>query len=127
MIPSPSTEVDNEADNEVEADDEAESDVEAKAEDEFDDEADILAEAEAMADILAEVEAESDGSSGYVMMDLEDDRLHGYATPILLGPNLFLRVSLYGSLVCPVWPNRKACGWSEADARAHVLARAHAP
>ena len=79
-----------------------------------------------MADILAEAEAESNGSLSYVMMDSKDDRLHGYATPILLGLNLFLRVSPYGGLVCPVCPNRKAHGWSEADARAHVLVRAHA-
>jgi hypothetical protein len=90
-------------------------------------EADILAEAEAVADILAMADAESDGSLGYIMMDLEDDCLHGYTTPILPGPNLFLRVSSYGSLVCPACPNRKAHGWIKADARAHVLARAHAP
>ena len=79
-----------------------------------------------MADILADTEFESDGSLGYVTMDLEDDRLHGYAMPVLPGPNLFLHVSPYDSLVCPVCPNHKACGWSEADARAHGLARAHA-
>ena len=88
-------------------------------------EADILAKAEAMANILAE--AESDGSPGYVTMDSEDDCLHSYAMPILPGPNLFLHVSPYGGLVCPVCPNCKARGWSEVDARVHVLARAHAP
>ena len=100
---------------------EAEIDDEAKAE--ADDETDILAKA--MADIL--VEAVSNGSLGYVTMDLEDDRLHGYSMPVLLGPNLFLRISPYGDLVCPICPNCKAHGWSEADARVHVLARAHAP
>ena len=86
-----------------------------------------MAEAKAVADILADAEFESDGSPSYVTMDSEVDRLHGYATPILLGPNLFLCMSLYGCLVCRVCPNYKAHGWSEADARAHVLARAHAP
>ena len=80
-----------------------------------------------MANILAEAEFEPVGSPGYVMTDLEDDRLHGYATPILPGPNLFLHISPYGSLVCHVFPNHKAHGWSKADTRAHVLARAHAP
>ena len=80
-----------------------------------------------MADILADVEFESDGSLGYVMTNSEDDHLHGYATPVLLVPNLFLRVSPYGGLVCPVCPNCKAHGWIEADARVHVLVRAHAP
>ena len=80
-----------------------------------------------VADILAEAEFESDGSPGYVTTDSEDDRLHGYATHVLLGPNLFLHVSPYGGLVCPVCPNRKACGWIKANARAQVLARAHAP
>jgi len=94
---------------------------------EANDEANNLAEAEAMADILAEAEAESDGSPGYVTMDSEDDRLHGYTTHVLSDLNLFLHVSTYGGLVCPVCPNHKACGWSEANARAHVLARAHAP
>jgi hypothetical protein len=105
--PSPST------DTKAEANDEAE----AMADDEADNGANILANAE----------AESDGSLGYIMTDSEDDHLHGYATPILLGPNLFLRVSPFAGLVCPVCPNRKACGWIEADARAHMLARAHAP
>jgi hypothetical protein len=85
------------------------------------DEANILAEA----NILDE--AESNGSPGYIMMDSEDDHLHGYATPVLLGPNLFLRISPYGGLVCPICPNHRAHGWSKADARAHVLPRAHAP
>jgi hypothetical protein len=40
---------------------------------------------------------------------------------------MFLHVSQYGDLVCPICPNHKAHGWIEADARAHVLARAHAP
>ena len=80
-----------------------------------------------MADVLADAEFESDGSLGYVMMDSKDDHLHGYITPVLLGLNLFLRVSPYGGLVCPVCPNRKAHGWIEADARVYVLARAHAP
>ena len=101
----------------VEADDEV--DDEAKAE------ADILAKA--MADILANAEVESDGFPGYVTMDSENDCLHSYATPILPGPNLFLHVSQYGSLVCLVCPNRKAHGWIKANARAHMLARAHAP
>ena len=90
-------------------------------------EVNILAKAEAMANILAEADAESDDSLGYVMMDLEDDHLHGYTMPVLLGSNLFLRVNPYDGLVCPICPNRKVCGWSEADARAHVLARAHGP
>ena len=76
-----------------------------------------------MADILADAEVESDGSSSYIMMDLEDDRLHGYAMPVLLGPNLFLRVILYGGLVCPVCPNRLPYGWNEDDTMAHVLAK----
>ena len=76
---------------------------------------------------LANVEFASDGSLGYVTTGLEDDCLHSYATPILLGPNMFLHVSPYGGLVCSVYPNRKARGWIEANARAHVLARAHAP
>ena len=59
-------------------------------------------------------------------MDSEDDRLHSYAMPILLGPNLFLRVSPYGGLVCHVYPNHKAHGRIEADAMVHGLARAHA-
>ena len=80
-----------------------------------------------MANILADAEFESDGSLGYIMMESEDDHLHGYATPVLPGPNLFLRVSPYGGLVCPICSNHKAHGWIEADARAHVLARAHAP
>jgi hypothetical protein len=67
---------------------EANDEVEAEA----NDEADIMA----MADILAEAEFESDGSPGYVTMDSEDDHLHSYAVPILLGSNLFLRVSPYG-------------------------------
>ena len=91
------------------------------------DEADILAEAKAVADILADVEFEFNGSPGYDMMGLEDDLLHGYATPVLPGPNMFLRISPYGILVCLICPNLKACGWIEADAKAHVLARAHAP
>jgi len=74
-----------------------------------------------MANILANAEFESDGSPGYVTTDSEDDHLHDYATPILLGPNLFLRISPYGGLVCPICPNRKARGWIEAKARAHVL------
>ena len=86
-----------------------------------------MAKAEAMANILADAEFESDGSPGYVTMDSKDDRLHGYAMPILLSLNLFLRIGPYGCLVCPVCPNRKARGWIKADARAHVLARAHAP
>ena len=49
---------------------------------EADDEANILAKDEAMANILADAEFESDGSLGYITMDLEDDRQHGYATPI---------------------------------------------
>ena len=92
---------------------------------EANDEADILGEADTMANILAK--AKSDGSLGYVTMDLEDDHLHGYATPVLLGQNIFLRISPYGSLVCFICPNCKARGWIKADARAHVLARAHAP
>jgi len=94
---------------------------------EADDEADILAEDEAMADILVEAEFESDGYLDYVTTDTKADRLHGYATFVLLGPNLFLHVSPYGGLVCPICPNHKAYGWIEADARAHVLVRAHAP
>ena len=86
-----------------------------------------MAEAKAVADILADAEFESDGSPSYVTMDSEVDRLHGYATPILLGPKLFLRISPYGSLVCPICPNYKAHDWIKADAREHVLARAHAP
>ena len=86
-----------------------------------------MVEAEAVADILANAELESDGSPGYVMMDSEDDRLHGYAMPILSVLNMFLQISLYGGLVCPICTNRKAHGWSKADTRAHVLARAHAP
>ena len=80
-----------------------------------------------MANILADAEFESDGSLGYVMMDSEDDHLHGYTTPVLLGQNLFLCIGPYGSLVCFICPNRKARGWLEADARAHVLVRTHAP
>ena len=76
---------------------------------------------------MADAEVQSDGFLGYVMMDLEDDHLHGYTMPVLLGPNLFFHASPYGGLVCPVCPNREACGWYEANARAHVLARAHAP
>ena len=105
--PSPSTE--EEADNEAETDDEV----------------DILAEA--VADIMAEAEAKSNGSPGYIMTDLKDDRLHSYAMPVLLGLNLFLCISLYDGLVCPVYTNLKAHGWIEADTRAHVLVRAHAP
>jgi hypothetical protein len=60
-------------------------------------------------------------------MDSDDDRLHGYQTPFTPGPNLFMRVSLYGSLVCPVCPNRMAHGWLEVDARAYMLAKAHVP
>jgi hypothetical protein len=86
-----------------------------------------MAEAKAVADILAEAEFEPDGFSGYITMDSKDNRLHGYAMPILLGLNLFLHVIPYGGLVCPVCPNHKAHGWIEADARAHVLERAHAP
>ena len=86
-----------------------------------------MAKAEAMANILAEADAESDDSLGYVMMDLEDDRLHGYTMPVLLGSNLFLRVNPYDGLVCPICPNHKARGWSEDDARVIVLVRAHAP
>jgi hypothetical protein len=85
------------------------------------------AEAVAMVNILADTEFESNGSPGYVTMDSKDDHLHVYATPILLRLNLFLRVSSYGGLVCLVCPNRKACGWIKANARAQVLARAHAP
>ena len=59
--PSPSAEADNET--EAEADDEA--------------------KAEAEADILVGAEFKSDGSPGYVTTDLEDDRLHGYAMPVL--------------------------------------------
>ena len=77
---------------------------------EDDDEGDILVEAEVVADILVEVEAKSDGSPGYVTTDSEDDRLHAYAMPILLGLNLFLHVSPYGGLVCPICPNHKARG-----------------
>jgi len=99
----------------TEADDEAEAEANDVAELKADDEADILAE------------AESDGSPGYVTTDSEDDRLHRYATPVLSGPNLFWHVSLYGGMVCPICSNRKARGWSKADARAHVLARAHTP
>ena len=80
-----------------------------------------------MADILADAETESDGSLGYTTIDSEDDRLRSYAMPVLLGLNLFLCVSPYGALVCPVYPNHKARGWIEADARVLVLARAHAP
>jgi hypothetical protein len=83
------------------------TEAEAKA----DGKADTLAKAEAVADIWTEDEAESDGSPGYVMMDLEEDHLHGYAMPALLGPILLLRVSLYGSFVCPVYPNHKSHGW----------------
>ena len=105
----------------------AEANDKAKAEVEANDEADILAKAEAVADILADTKVKSDGSLGYVTTDSEDDHLHGYATPILLALNLFLCVSPYGGLVCPICSNHKAHGWIEADARAHVLARAHAP
>ena len=80
-----------------------------------------------MADIFGDAKVKFDGSLGYVTMDSNDDRLHGYAMPILIGLNLFLRVSPYGGLVCLVCPNHKAHGWIMADARAHVLARAHAP
>ena len=59
-----------------------------------------MAEAEAVADMLAE--AKSNGSSGYITTDSEDDHLHSYATPVLSGPNLFLYVIPYGGLVCPV-------------------------
>ena len=83
-----------------------------------------MAEAKGVADILVEVEFESDSSLGYVTMDSEDDRLHGYATHVLLGPNLFLHVSPYGGLVCPICPNRMPHGWNEANARAHVLVKA---
>ena len=82
---------------------------------EANDKADILAEAKAMADILAEAEFESNGSPGYITIDSEDDRLHGYTTLVLPGPNLFLSVSPIGGLVCPVCPNRKAHGWIEAN------------
>jgi len=74
-----------------------------------------------------EGEAESDGSLSYITIDSEDERMYGYAMPFTLGPNLFLHISPYGGLVCPVCPNRMAHGWLEADARAHMLARAHAP
>jgi hypothetical protein len=70
-----------------------------EAEAEADDEANILAKPKAVADILAE--AESDGSPGYVMTDSKDDRLHGYAMPVLPGLNLFLHISPYDCLVCP--------------------------
>jgi len=111
--PSPSVE--------AEADDKAVMLVEVEAV------ADILAEAEAMADILAKAKFKSDGSPDYVTTDLEGDHLHGYVMPILLGLNLFLHVSPYHGLVCPVCPNRKAYGWSDADARVHVLATAPTP
>ena len=60
-------------------------------------------------------------------MDSKDDHLHGYTMPVLLGLNLFLHISPYGGLVCPIYPNHKARGWIEAIARTHVLARSHAP
>ena len=60
-------------------------------------------------------------------MDSNDDRLHGYPMPVPMGLNLFMHASPFGGLVCPVCPNRKACGWSEANTRVHVLVRAHAP
>jgi hypothetical protein len=115
VVPSPSAEADDEADDDAEADNEA----------------DILANAKAVAvavaNILANAKFESDGSPSYIMADSEDDCLHGYATPVLPGLNLFLRISPYGGLVCPICHNHKARGWIKADARAHVLARAHAP
>jgi hypothetical protein len=127
--PSPSTKA--KADDEANDEAEAEADDEADDEAEVDDKANILADAEAkvmaVADILSNTEFESDGSPVYVTMDSKNDRLHGYAMPVLSGLNLFLRVSPYGNLVCPVCPKRKAHGWIEANARAHVLARAHAP
>ena len=86
-----------------------------------------MAEAKVVADTSAEAEFESNDSLSYVTTNSEDDRLHGYATPILLGLNLFLHVSPCGDLVCLVYPNHKAHGWIEADPRAHVLARAHTP
>ena len=79
-----------------------------------------MAEAKVVADTSAEAEFESNDSLSYVTTNSEDDRLHGYATPILLGLNLFLRVSPYGGLVCPVYPNHKAHGWIMADAKVHV-------
>jgi hypothetical protein len=104
---------------------EAEADDEAKAE--AVDEANDEAEAMAVANILDNAKTEYDSSPSYIMMDSKDDRLHGYAMPILPGPNLFLRVSPFGGLVCPICTNRKARGWIKADARAHVLVRAHSP
>ena len=72
-------------------------------------------------------EPESDGSPGYLTTDSNDDRLHGYATPVAQGPNLFIRTSPWGGLVCPVCPNRKPRGWDRNDARQHVLSQAKVP
>ena len=57
-------------------------------------------------------------------MDSNDDRLHGYPMPVPMGLNLFMHASPFGGLVCPVCPNHMPHGWNEADARAHVLAKA---
>ena len=70
---------------------------------------------------------ESEGSLGNITMDSDDDHLHGYPTPVPAGLNLFIRASPFGGLVCPICPNHKARDWIDADARAHVLVRAHAP
>jgi hypothetical protein len=96
VVPSPSAKADDETNDDAEADNEA----------------DILANAKAMAvaNILANAKFESDGSPSYIIADSEDDRLHNCATPVLLGSNLFLRISPYGDLVCPVCPNHKARG-----------------
>jgi hypothetical protein len=67
---------------------------------------------------------ESKGSPGNIMIDSANDHLHDYPTPISMGPNLFIHTSPFGGLLCPVCPNRMPCGWNEANARAHVLAKA---
>ena len=68
--------------------------------------------------------AESNGSQGNIMMDSDDDGLHGYPMPVPMGWNLFIHASLFGSLVSPVCPNRMPCGWNKVDARAYVLLKA---
>jgi hypothetical protein len=68
--------------------------------------------------------AKSNSSPRNITTDFDDDRLHSYPTPVPAGQNLFIRTSPFGGLVCHACPNRMPRGWNEADARAHVLAKA---
>jgi len=63
----------------------------------------------------------SERSPPCIMIDSEDDRRHGYTTPILKSQKLMIRASRYGLLICPLCLESVPHGWTQSVIKEHVL------